>query len=222
MKTILSFTVTLALAAIFGSGCATLYPEVKGSYLGPGNSGSGGEQGVSEAAEEMEVVDGVTIYSDEVPAGLLLEDGGATLVVAPGHESEFEILGTAEANYLREGNTVLFRNLFWTWDFKETWRKWYCYPQVPLKILSLGIYTLFSPWGYPCQAAAPVDKSEREETLREYMMKAAKAMGGNVVIFSDYETLAVTTVDGERRQTMKPRTGLVFKKKGFVVLKKND
>lgn len=174
------------------TGCATIRPAVVVSTFGDVNVK--GDRELSEtASQRQESPKGVRVISGELPEGLELVDGAAKLVVKAGYEGTYRVLGTVEADYARKQGEATLRNMFWTWDYDETWRKGLCYWQIPFKVLTLGIWSYVIPFHYPCIATAPGEEEARKEALIEHLRRGASAMGGNLVVLISGKDLFVVT-----------------------------
>jgi len=67
---------------------------------------------------------------------------------------------------------------------------------VPLKILTLGIWSYLIPLHYPCIATVPGEEPERQIALQSVLKRGAHAMGGNLVILvASGDTLVVTATE---------------------------
>lgn len=159
-----------------GSGCATVHPRSHQiTYSGFGDLGS-------KQAHERETLDRlkqlredlptfkpahpVKILVDTFPEGLELE--GDLLKVKPGFRHE--VLGqfTLEPNGGHTG---------WFSDYASVGRKIYCYPQVPLTWVTLGLWQIFVPLSYPCLGGG---LKTAEATVQ--LEALAEAAGANVVV----------------------------------------
>lgn len=170
------------LASLLLSNCATYRPTA--SIHSFGDFDPARDRALSEAAEDRSVdVSGVRVVVGSPPDGLELADNGFKLIVKDGYQSAYQVLGTVHVAYLRDLENAIVRNLFWTWNYEQSWRKVLCYPQVPLKILTLGIWYIV-PTEYPCLAVVPSNEHDREADLVTALRRGAKVMGGNLVFLS--------------------------------------
>ena len=115
----------------------------------------------------------------------------------PGAGQTYEVLGEVEVDYGPAVAGATARNMYWTWPYEEGWRKGYCYPQVPLKILTLGLWYLV-PLGWPCMAVAPGDTAERERALLRSIRHGTAAMGGNLAVVVAAGQMTYVTVTGNK------------------------
>lgn len=104
-------------------------------------------------------------------------------------------MGIVDVSYDEALHGAFFKNAYWTWtDYEQSWRNGFCIWQAPLKLLTLGIWTIFVPTAWPCVARIPSDAESRMERAIEKIKNAAAALGGNVaVIVSRDATYSATT-----------------------------
>lgn len=67
---------------------------------------------------------------------------------------------------------------FWFADYASSWRKAYCYPQVPLTWVTLGLWQLVSPVSWPCVKAARL----KQDVAWKQVRHLAAAAGADVAI----------------------------------------
>ena len=207
----------LTAVIVFGThllGCATLDPALKVETFGvmdPAKDKQIAENATENAPHES---NDVTVTQGEIPEGIDIQEENTKLVVKPGYENRYEVIGMVEADYMGVKG-VVFKNLLWTWkDYDSTGRKVACYAQAPLKLLTLSIWAYF-PWAYPCMKVAPKDPADRAADLIATMKKGAAAMGGNRIIMTGSGDLTVTTVSQYGSSTSHHKT---VKMRGFVVM----
>jgi hypothetical protein len=195
-----SAMLVLSVGALL-SGCATVYPQVSVRHFGTMDPDRDeGASRAANAAATLERQGGATprveMIAGEMPEGLLLQENGTKIAIQPGAESKYKVLGEVEADYNQLATQMVWRNLWWTWSYDETWRKAVCYPQVPLKIVTLGIWSYLSPTAWPCWANVPGDESDRQRALLRVMKHGVAAMGGDLAIVTESGTTNVVTVTG--------------------------
>jgi hypothetical protein len=174
-------------------------------------------QAVVQRAEQMkQEPDNVEIFGGKMPEGLELTEEGSKIVVAPGFENRYQVLGTVESDYSKKINSAILKNLYWTWDYEETWRKALCWPQAPLKALSLGIWVLV-PTAWPCFAKIPGEEEERQKAHLVQLKKLTAAMGGNLVVLSSSGDLQVTTINARSGAVMGQSITKDMSLKGFAL-----
>ena len=216
LLTPITSALALLLALLFlTTGCATIRPDVHVVHFGQSDLLK--DQAVSEATSEVSVdepLPEIKVFYGEMPQGLALEEGGAKLVILEGFADAYRVIGSVEGDYISASQWAGMRNMFWTWDYEDSWRKALCYPQVPLKIITFGIWSYMIPLHYPCFASVPNDEAKRRMALQSEMMRAAEVMGGDlIVIIGSSSTFAITGNNGVVTSQTIGMTGL----KGFVV-----
>src|SRR5690349_6630051 len=106
----------LALAAV--PGCAAVSPGMRASVFGTGQVDPDRDQAAVRAAEALKhTPPDVEVYSGKLPDGLDLTEDGSKIVVAPGYQSQFQVIGTVESDYRSRVAETLVRNVYWTFDF---------------------------------------------------------------------------------------------------------
>ncbi len=89
---------------------------------------------MTDAANKLKLADitNINAYVIEFPPGISWD--GNTLLY---DEKKWELLGTVQSDY-NQGN-----HWFWFYDYAEdeSWKKTYCYWQVPLNWVTLGIWS---------------------------------------------------------------------------------
>ena len=206
------------LALALSSGCATLHPGMRATAFGStGTVDPERNLTVVKLAEQMkEVPADVEVYGGKIPDGLELVEQGSKIVVASGFESEYQVLGTVESDYGKQLHLALLKNIYWTWDYEETWRKALCWPQAPLKAASLGMWVLV-PTAWPCFAKIPSEEEERQRAHLEQLKKLTAAMGGNLVVLTSTGDLTVTTVNARTGAVVGQSTTKDMSMKGFAL-----
>jgi hypothetical protein len=201
------------IVLLLSSGCATIHPDAVVQSFGESNPAHNkqiAEQAMDRGAND----EGVKVISGKLPDGLDIQERGTKIVVQPGFESKYTVLGTIEADYNRATASGTVKNVYWAWNYDEGWRKGLCYPQVPLKILTLGIWSFFVPLHYPCFASIPGDESDRQTDLQAVIARGAKVMGGNLAILTaSVDTTIITASRYGVSSEVVPSTAL----RGFVL-----
>jgi hypothetical protein len=114
--------------------------------------------------------------------------------ILPGYQGTYQVLGFVKAEYDTQDLSDL--NVFWVHKhYKETWKQILCYPQAPLKCLTLGAWNII-PTSWPCWKKLPSTEEERREFLIEVLMKGTKAMGGNLLVLSSQVDERRTVIEG--------------------------
>lgn len=102
-----------------------------------------------DAARELpknEETGQVLLFVETLPVGI--ESTGRHIAITPA--SSYAMLGAFDF-YAGGGST------FWFAEYASSGRKAYCYPQVPLTWLTLGLWQVLVPLSWPCIAKARVD-----------------------------------------------------------------
>jgi len=172
-------------------GCASVSPTVRASGFGRVDTvrdrAVAAQAGTQErAASRVEAVYG------QLPPGLSLQ--GEQVVVQRGYERTYRVLGRVEADLTRQVASAPTRNWLTSWNYDQGWRKGLCWPQVPLKILTLGLWTA-SPTHYPCVAVLPAGEHRRQEVLLDHLKRGTAAMGGDLVVVVGVGAMQQTRVD---------------------------
>lgn len=177
---LISKSKSLIALLLLTTSCATLKPEVAVSKFG-----------VVDPLADKNIVDQVKQLNDEakdvlvisgiMPEGLMLEVQSSKLVILDGYQDKYDIIGSTSADYIKAASK--FRDLLWTYEHKD-WRKWLCYPQAPLKLVTMGFWGLL-PIQWPCTMLTPSEEHLRKAGLIEEMKKATKVSGGNLLIVTE-------------------------------------
>ena len=117
----------------------------------------------------------VRVVQGKLPEGLLLLDGGQTLSIEAGFESRFEILGELTSTFADSPGDVGFANVYWYNDLHDSHsrgRDIYCKAQAPLRLLTLGIWSIFVPFNWPCFATY---SAERDSNLVIHLQELRRA-----------------------------------------------
>lgn len=182
----------LALTALLlcGTGCASVAPKVFAT--GYGRIDTRQSPNPRRAHELKTDPERVQVVGGQLPPGLSIR--GEELVVDRGYEQTYRVLGRVEADLSSHMRTAGVRNLFFTWRYDQKWRNALCWPQVPLKILTAGLW-LASPSHYPCVTTLPAHDIRRQEHMTEHLQRAGAIMGGDMVVVVDVKALADARVD---------------------------
>ena len=173
----------------FATGCAELVPGIRANRFGAFDPEA--NDALSTRAEARSDDPAIEVLRGSIPEGLDIVDGGSKIIVLPSHQDRYEVLGTVEADYLK--NASGFRNLMWTWTYDEAWRNALCWPQAPLKLATGGVWASIVPLAYPCNKVAPSDEKDRQIALVHELKKGAAEMGGDLVYLHGFSDLSVTT-----------------------------
>ena len=124
------------------------------------------------------------------PEGIGLAEGGTQIVVAPGYEDRYAVLGSASS----ELPFVRLQAIFWyasMHDSEGTFLPAWCSWQAPLRALTLGLWSIV-PLNYPCFPSVDPDPRLHAIELR----RMASAMGGNLVIIVESKSIRVSNQYG--------------------------
>ena len=151
-----------------------------------------------------------------MPPGIILSDNGTTIAVAEGYEGQYETIGAVEVKYVFH-NYALQNLYFTTGDYQETWRKAVCWPQAPLKMLTLGAWNIL-PFSWPCWVSGDdTDERGRTKVMSRALAQGVKAMGGNLLLITGHGQTVITTVNASTGaqigQSVTPATGM----SGFAI-----
>jgi hypothetical protein len=203
---------TLIIGVSTLTGCATLHPLVSVTKFGEVDTS--GDKSINESAKKIVDTSDVKVISGSFPEGLTLVEQSSKIVVLPGYENKYDIIGEADADYLKALKPL--QAVFWVGEYDEPWRRNLCYPQAPLKLLTFGLWGIFSPTAWPCSEKAPSEELDRKAALIDELKKGVKAAGGNLLVIAGSTSLTVNTYNqyGSHVNTsFTPMTGL----KGFIV-----
>ena len=187
--------IRLALAAgmLLASGCYKLQPKAELTTFGSFDPAR--DKALAEQANTLEAAGPITVVAGTVPEGLSLVEEGSKLVVLEGYQDRYRVLGEARGDYSEALSKNFINTFYGAWKYEETpWRRGYCYPQVPLKVATLGIWALI-PFHYPCTASLDRTEEGRQIALIEEMKKATQVMGGNLLIVTGGTTQTTLAVD---------------------------
>ena len=122
----------------------------------------------------------------KVPAGLNLLEGGREVKIARAFTGKYEPIGHVSLDLQSARKWESIRGLLWTWKYEEKWRRYLCWPQVPLRYLTFFLWRL-SPTNYLCEVnSLPLGSDEDARELLTRRAKAiAKAMGGNTLVLTE-------------------------------------
>lgn len=201
------------------SGCATVQPGLRASTFNNGTPDPDRDEEIEKRAKELKEAPDVDIFAGKIPAGLDVTEGGNKITIAQGYEGKYEILGTIESDYTKGNNWAAFKNLYWTWNYAEGWRKGLCWPQAPLKAATLGIWNIL-PWSWPCFASIPREEKDRQKAHLNQIKKLAAAMGADMVVLTNSGDLAITTVNARSGAIVGHSISKNMSLKGFAVRRK--
>ncbi len=166
----------VALAA-FSTACATIELPQTARVNVFGEAEPGRDARLSAESASAPIDEQIEILSGRVPAGIDLRRN--EIAVLPSYTDRYEVLGTVTVT---RGSTG-FRNFFWSHAVDQGWAKALCYPQAPLKLLTLGVWGVVSPLNWPCIYRKRPAQEAKDDSLRfAALRRAAGVMGGNLVL----------------------------------------
>lgn len=215
MKTLCSCfrAFSIICVAVAATGCATLKPKVSVSSFGDVNIQRDKE--ISVKAKTITDTADVKVISGAMPEGLSLQEQSSKLVILPGYESKYSIIGSVDGDYVK---AMTYFEFLWYPElgYDGDWRETLCHPQAPINVMTLGIWSVFSPTAWACNRKIPSDENDRKAGLIEQLKKGVKAAGGNLLIITAESSLTVTRVNkyGDHLgSTVSPSMGM----QGFIV-----
>ncbi|MBM9576764.1 hypothetical protein JWG45_06310 [Leptospira sp. 201903070] len=153
---------------------------------------------MTHEAEKLKLSDvaNLNAYVIEFPPGFSWD--GKTLVY---DEKKWELLGHVYSDYNQDSH------LFWFYDYieEESWKKTYCYWQVPINWVTLGIWA-FTPLYYPCIVREPKDdvqaENNRKMRITNSLKKITKVAGGDTVIVESFGDLQINFFNANTGQNV--------------------
>jgi hypothetical protein len=151
------------------SGCASL--NLKADYRSMGEFNLARDSAVRTRYSQLRErplagETGVKVLVDAIPKGIQLKDG--LISVDSGYQHR--IVG--KFTMAPDGGALP--------DYRDTWRKYVCYPQIPLAYLTGFMWAVFVPTYYPC---FPTSFSPKTEIVRS-VEKLVLASGGDAAVMS--------------------------------------
>ncbi len=153
---------------------------------------------MTQEAEKLKLSDvaNLNAYVIEFPPGFSWD--GHTLIY---DEKKWELLGHVYSDYNQDSP------LFWFYDYleEESWRKPYCYWQVPINWVTLGIWA-FTPFYYPCIIREKKDdvqaENNRKIRITNSLKKITKVAGGDTVIVESFGDLQINFMNANNGQSV--------------------
>jgi len=122
------------------------------------------------------------VVTNELPPGVTLEKGALAA-----RSDLFTILGDVRSHMDDTRQAAFAKSVFWYESMHESHgsgRDVFCKVQTPLRTLTLGIFALVSPTSWPCYVLYTKKLSTNAAIHRGELRRAARAMGGNLVILT--------------------------------------
>jgi len=188
---------TLLLASLMITGCASGPFGVEVRHVGRVDPAR--DERVAEAAQDLPwdgSYDDVEVTS-EVPAGIVLGDK-----IKVDDTNRWAFLGMARS-FMDDTRQVAFAKSVFLFESMHPseggGRDVYCKIQTPLRTLTLGIWSLLSPFNWPCFVLYTKRLSKNTALHAQELRRVARAMGGNVVVVQiETKTQSYTTGYGFR------------------------
>ncbi|MBI3183036.1 MAG: hypothetical protein HYZ28_12940 [Myxococcales bacterium] len=163
----------LLVFALALSGCATLNPRVRYSGFGeadPARDREALKRYLSTRDTPPPAASSVKVLVDTIPEGLEIKEG--SIQVSDGYEHQ--VLG----KFTAASGPGMYLSLLWFADYTSGFHKGYCYPQVPLTWVTLGMWGILVPLAFPCWGSFTIDKTD----MIGHLKALGAAAGGNMVI----------------------------------------
>lgn len=144
----------------------------------------------------------IPILKDGLPQGFDSEQG--RIVVSPELSDRYEVLGVVISKRRFSNGHALRLSYFWYVDFHEkhgSFRDGYCKAQMPLRLLTLGLWVLVSPFNFPCVASYPKNLEDNMEIHTRELGRAAAILGGNMAILKSVTNLKTGGITDISRRT---------------------
>lgn len=175
----------LVAAVVSSTACATVHARPSFSAFGEADPEIDAQVLNAFVAARDEPLDedeaAIKVLIDTLPDGVELNDG--VLRVKEGYP--YELLGRFRLDPAA-GNTLFFA------DYTSSARKGFCWPQVVLSWVTLGIWAIIVPTSYPCWGSS---ETSRRELIAE-VKRFAHTAGGNLVIASYVQGTSPNTAFG--------------------------
>ena len=212
--------ILIGFAAWLFVGCATLRPGGRVVTINDSEPDPDRDDGLAEKAKQVTSADfsRVAIVKGKIPEGILLEESGGKISIDPRFKDEYQVLGTVESDFMRGNESAGLKNIYWTHVYEDMWRNALCWPQAPLKAITLGIWALL-PTAYPCYANIPGEEKDREKAHLQNLKKLGAALGANMVLVTTSGSLKTTTVDAKSGAVIGQNTANNFSLKGYAILR---
>jgi hypothetical protein len=165
----------LVLCALFSGGCATVANSahpVTFTTFGDAETINQRQKDVLErfkairANPPLDKLGDVKILQNATPEGIEIKDG--TISVKEGYPHV--VLGKFTLS-------SALASTIWFADYEPTWRKGYCYPQVPLTWVTIGLWQFLVPLAYPCWGG----KLSHDVAIQQ-MKTLAVVVGANLIV----------------------------------------
>jgi hypothetical protein len=186
MKTLPELIGVWLFACLFLGACAPVTPRYTAkAYVDPSEDKHADWVSAAYDVEGKDTQDVELWEKGQVPAGITVLGQGRAVEISEAFKDQYEAIGSIKLDLKSARQWNSMRNTFWTWNYEDKWRRYLCWPQIPLRYLTLIYFWRIVPTNYPCEARQPSDDEEARELLLRRAKALAKAMGGNTVILTD-------------------------------------
>lgn len=173
------------VCALLSSACATPSFEVRVNHYGTVDPAR--DRRVAEAAQDLPWDEeyAVTVVQGKLPEGLTLK--GRTLEIAAPYKGRYEVIGELRSQHRMNPTASYALSTWWFIDMHDQhsgFRNVFCKAQMPLRLLTLGIWSLFSPLSWPCQVVYSLDHDDNFAIHVQELKRAATAMGANLIVLT--------------------------------------
>ncbi|WP_207767162.1 hypothetical protein [Leptospira adleri] len=154
--------------------------------------------GMTIEAEKLKLNDvaNVNAYVIEFPPGFSWDGNNLQF-----DEKKWELLGHVYSDYNQDSH------IFWFYDYveEESWKRPYCYAQVPINWITLGIWA-YTPLYYPCIVREPKDEVQAENNrkirITNSLKKITKVAGGDTVLVWSFGDLQINFFNANTGQSV--------------------
>lgn len=173
------------LLAALAIGCATPAFEVRIKHVGAYDPlrNEASEKRARALAWQREYP--VKVYLNQIPEGFSFNNG--LLSVKPAYRSRFSIVAAVSSGHAMSATASYALSTWWYVTMHKQHsraRDIFCKVQMPLRLLTLGIWSLFSPTSWPCQILYSRSERQNLKIHVQELKRAAAAVGANLVIVS--------------------------------------
>jgi hypothetical protein len=165
----------LAVVVASGAGCASVNYAPRIVSVGTGEYRD--TRALDQKAAKVSAAEAarVKVFFDDLPDGMTSQNGRLVW-----DEARYEVVGRVGVTPQSAG----FSNVAWGfYDYApdQSWRKGYCWWQVPLGWLTIGIWAI-TPFYAPCWVLPESDPAVRKERIVQSIRRAGFALGADLVV----------------------------------------
>ncbi len=164
----------------------------------------------------------VRVLDGSIPEGIVLSEQGSQITVAKSHAGRYRVIGSVKAKVVWPENYWL-RNVYWTTaDYQSIWRKALCWPQAPLKAVTIGLWNIV-PTSWPCWMTTEFrDETQRTAMLIHGLTIGTSEIGGNLLLITARGATTITTVNAQTGQQLGQTTTPATAMSGFAIEVNDD